>query len=123
MDMAVCEVAAKIRNAPRQAAIESAGLTAQDTAHIPLVRDKHGKFKDVEENDLDVVETAIEGAVQIASSYVSWMVVEDLLNKRNYLNPFVPLMGIFKLGAWPLGALSKEYIVLVPSGKKGDGGS
>jgi hypothetical protein len=116
LDNAVREVGAKVRSLSRKAAIEVAGLTAKATIPIPMVPLSPDGKRQLEDygSDLDVVEKAIEDAAQIASWYISWIVVADLLTQKNYQNPFAPLVELFKLGLWPIGVVQKEYLVFVP---------
>lgn len=121
LDNGVRQVCSKTRSAARRQAIEGAGLTAKATMAIPMVAvDENGKPKDVENlgSDLDTVEKAVDDAVQTASWYVSWQTVDDLMAKKKYLNPFAPLMDLFKRGLWPIGTVQQNYLVLVPGGRK-----
>jgi hypothetical protein len=120
LDNSVRQVHAKTRSVARRLAIEGAGLSAKATLTIPMVVvDESGKPKDTEMgSDLDTVEKAVEDAAQIASWYISWQVVSDLMEKKKYQNPFAPLMDMFKRGLWPIGAVQQNYVVLVAGGRK-----
>lgn len=120
-DTLVHDVRNKVQSAARRGAIEVAGLTLRATMPIPITINKDGSRKDLENmaSDLDVVGFAVEDAVRISSNYVFWAIVDDLMTSMNYLNPYAPLLELFQLGLWPLGAIKNQYIVFVPSGKKG----
>lgn len=120
LDEAKREVSRRITTAAKRSAIESAGLSAKATMAIPMMQAGEPQPKDVVEGvtDVDVMNKAVEEAAEACSWYISWEVVGDLLAAKNYQNPFTPLVELFKMGLWPLGATQKEYLVLIPGGRR-----
>lgn len=119
LDMAVREVSGTLKNSIRDHAIEAAGLTVKSTITMPIILPDQIRNPNEEViSDIDVVEKALEDAVEIAGWCTSWMVVDDLLEQKGYKNPFLPLMELFRMGLWPIGIVKNEFIVLIPGGRR-----
>ena len=119
LDMAVRDIETKVKNAANSSAIEAAGLTVRATVSMPVIIPGNPVVSGPNDiTDFDIVEKAVEDAVEASACYVSWHIVHDLLDERNYLNPFAPLMQVFCLGLWPIGINNNQYLVFVPGGRR-----
>lgn len=120
IDAAVRTVNTKIKMIARDSAVESSGLNIKETMSIPKVLTKPDGKTNLELlsiSDLDVAEKAGEQAGEVLGWLVSWFMLDSFLSEKNYLNPFVPLVELFRMGLWPLGAVENTYVVFVPSGR------
>lgn len=117
LDKSVCEVRPKVTRIVKEAGIEMAGLLLKATMAIPNMR-YEPDLSLIEDTDLVMVEKASEDMARIVVGNVSWNLMEDLLLKKKYSNPFDPLIELCKMGLWPLGCHNKQYVVFVPGGKR-----
>jgi hypothetical protein len=56
---------------------------------------------------------AARDAARDAADYTGWLLMQDRLTNQN---PFEPLMGVYKLGGWPIGVVNGEFVVMLLDG-------
>lgn len=67
-----------------------------------------GAFKALHPIGNDAVKNAVAAALYVSGLAVGWELVSDRLGP----NPFLPFIGLFELGLWPLGLFEGEFHIL-----------
>jgi len=93
------------RDAARDAAREAARDVARDIAWDVAWDVAWDAARDAARDAVWAIARTVAGAAAEAAGH---MVVEDLLA---FENPFAPIMEVWKLGYWPIGVVSGEFLV------------